>query len=42
MIPEHVNWDAVVQSVTDTWLPLMGWAVAVAVIWLVARSRRRP
>ena len=22
MLPENVNWNAVLQSITDTWLPL--------------------
>lgn len=24
MLPENVNWNAVLQSITDTWLPLIG------------------
>ncbi|WP_275052358.1 hypothetical protein [Collinsella tanakaei] len=42
MIPEHINWDAVVQSVTDTWLPLAGWLAVIAVAYLIARLWRRP
>ena len=34
MLPENVNWNAVLQSITDTWLPLIG---MVAGIILVAR-----
>lgn len=30
-MPENVNWSAVWQSVTDTWLPLIG-IVAVIII----------
>ena len=24
MLPENVKWDAVFQSIVDTWLPLIG------------------
>ena len=30
MLPENVNWNAVLQSITDTWLPLV--AIIVHVI----------
>ncbi|MDN0055002.1 hypothetical protein [Collinsella ihumii] len=39
---DHVTWAAVIRSITDTWLPLMGWAAAGAVIWLIVRLWRRP
>ena len=34
-------WRAVIQSVTDTWLPLLGWLAAGAVVWLIVRLWRR-
>lgn len=36
-MPENVNWDAVWQSVTNTWLPMFGW-IAVIVIVIIAIS----
>ena len=29
MLPENVNWNAVLQSFTDTWLPLIGMVAAI-------------
>ncbi len=40
-IPENVNWAAVWQSVTDTWLPLVGSLAAIAVIAVVLAVVRR-
>lgn len=34
-MPENVKWDAVFQSIVDTWLPLVGVVVAVIVIAVV-------
>ena len=30
-MPENVNWSAVWQSVTDTWLPLFGGIMLIVV-----------
>ncbi|WP_275060852.1 hypothetical protein [Enorma phocaeensis] len=38
---KDINLSAVIQSVTDTWLPLMGWLAAAAVVWLVVGAIRR-
>ena len=32
MLPENVKWDAVFQSIVDTWLPLIGVVAAAIVI----------
>ena len=32
MLPENVKWDAVFQSIVDTWLPLIGVVAAIVVI----------
>ncbi len=41
-MPENVNWDAVWQSVTDTWLPMFGWiAVIVIAIIVISIIRKR-
>ncbi len=34
-MPENIKWDAVFQSITDTWLPLLGVIVAIIVIAVV-------
>lgn len=36
MLPENVNWNAVLQSITDTWLPLIGVAAAVILVATIA------
>lgn len=33
---ENIKWDAVFQSIVDTWLPLFGVIIAVIVIVVVA------
>lgn len=43
-MPDNVNWNAVMQSVIDTWLPLIGVVVAAVVIVIIVRiikKRRR-
>ena len=32
MFPENVKWDAVFQSIVDTWLPLIGVVATIIVI----------
>lgn len=34
-MPENVKWDAVFQSIVDTWLPLFGVIAAIIVITVV-------
>lgn len=35
-MPENINWNGVIQSITDFWLPLLGWVVGIiAVIAIV-------
>ena len=36
MLPENVNRNAVLQSITDTWLPLIGVAAAVILVSIIA------
>lgn len=43
-MPENINWDAVFQSVVDTWLPLIGVAaiiIVVAVIVHIIKKRKK-
>lgn len=35
-MPENIKWDAIFQSIVDTWLPLLGVIIAVIVIAVVA------
>lgn len=41
MMLGEIRWDAVLRSVTDTWLPLLGRFAAGAVVWLLVRLWRR-
>lgn len=34
-MPENVNWNAVFQSFTDTWLPLIGGVIAIIVVIII-------
>lgn len=35
MLPENVKWDAVFQSIVDTWLPMIGVGIIIIVIAVV-------
>lgn len=37
MLPAHLNWNAVFQSITDTWLPLLAVLAAILIIGLILR-----
>ncbi len=41
MLPENVKWDAVFQSVVDTWFPLIGVIVVVVVIAIVVHMIKK-
>lgn len=44
MFPEKIKWDAVFQSIIDTWLPLIGIIVAAIIIALIVhiiKKKRR-
>ncbi|WP_141720194.1 LPXTG cell wall anchor domain-containing protein [Massilioclostridium coli] len=43
-MPKNINWDAVFQSIVDTWLPLIGVAaviIVVAVIVYIVKKRKK-
>ena len=43
-MPENIKWDAIFQSIVDTWLPLLGVIIAVIVIAVVVhiiKKRRK-
>lgn len=31
-MPKNINWNGVMQSITDFWLPILGWVVGIIVI----------
>ena len=41
MLPENVKWDAVFQSIVDTWLPLIGVVAAIIVIAIIVHVVRK-
>ena len=41
MLPENVKWDAVFQSIVDTWLPLIGVVAAIIVIAIIVHVVRQ-
>lgn len=41
MLPENVKWEAVFQSIVDTWLPLIGMVVAIVVIAIIVHVVRK-
>lgn len=44
MLPENIKWDAVFQSIVDTWLPLIGVVAAIVVIAVIVhviKKRRK-
>ena len=34
-MPENIKWDAAIQSIVDTWLPLIGVVAAIIVIAVI-------
>lgn len=41
MLPENVKWEAVFQSIVDTWLPLIGMVAAIVVIAIIVQVVRK-
>ena len=41
MLPENVKWEAVFQSIVDTWLPLIGMVAAIVVIAIIGQVVRK-
>ena len=31
-MPKNINWNGVIQSITDFWLPILGWVVGIIVV----------
>lgn len=38
MLPENINWNAVLQSITDTWLPLIGMVTAIILVAIIVHT----
>ncbi len=34
-MPENINWNGVIQSITDFWLPLLGWIIGIIVVIVI-------
>ena len=41
MLPENVKWEAVFQSIVDTWLPLIVMVAAIVVIAIIVHVVRK-
>ena len=41
MLPENVKWEAVFQSIVDTWLPLIGMVAAIVVIAIIVHVAQK-
>ena len=41
MLPENVKWEAVFQSIVDTWLPLIRMVAAIVVIAIIVHVVRK-
>ena len=34
-MPENINWNGVIQSITDFWLPILGWIIGIIVVIVI-------
>ena len=41
MLPENVNWNAVLQSITDTWFPLIGMVAAIILVAIIVHVAQK-
>lgn len=35
-MPKNINWNGVIQSITDFWLPILGWVVGIIAVIAIA------
>ena len=44
-MPENINWNGVIQSITDFWLPLLGWIIGIilviAIVFIVKKIKKK-
>ena len=41
MLPENVSWNAVLQSITDTCLPLIGMIAAIILVAIIVHVAQK-
>lgn len=41
MLPENVNWNAVLQSITDTWFPLIGMVAGIILVVVIVHVAQK-
>ena len=41
MLPENVIWNAVLQSITDTWLTLIGMVAAIILVAIIVHVAQK-
>lgn len=34
-MPENINWNGVIQSIVDFWLPILGWVIGIIVVIVI-------
>ena len=34
-MPENINWNGVIQSITDFWLQILGWVIEIIVVIVI-------
>ena len=44
-MPENINWNGIIQSITDFWLPLLGWIIGIilviAIVFIVKKIKKK-
>ena len=40
-MPKNINWDGVIQSINDFWLPILGVGGAIAIVVIIAVSYKK-
>ena len=45
-MPKNINWNGVMQSITDFWLPILGWIIGIilviAIVFIVKKIKNTP
>ena len=40
-MPKNINWNGVMQSITDFWLPILGWVVGIIVVIAIILIKKK-
>ena len=40
-MPKNINWDGVIQSINDFWLPILGLGVIIVIVVIIAVSYKK-